>query len=395
MDTSIRPFPVAPKRLPDLTLRMKGSTQLGEDMQLLTIPSEKIKFLKERSADKRLLSVLLTVEPEGFNPGANRIRIKNRETELLKALEGEGVHRKLAQEWKNILSQIQDYRDLTNHHVQGLALLGPVDQPSEAVMFALFTECEDTVEIGAEYAISSVYPRSKFDRLYVLSLGANMCKLYERTKNGLVAVDLPEGCPTSVEETIRFEKEAGLDGNELYRNRGGVGGATHHGESPHDKMNEVFEERYFRKIIESLPECLEEGAQLALAGVEEKISKFEGLASELPLTEKHLTGSAEHLPLEILERKTEELLKELESEQRAKELEQLKTLPSDAKSTGWEKTMAAAREGRVEKLLLSNDSKSKMQRNLLASEVLQHGGTISMMLDKDALEEDIVGILRW
>ena len=57
--------------------------------------------------------------------------------------------------------------------------------------------------------------------------------------------------------------------------------------------------------------------------------------------------------------------------------------------------MAAAREGRVEKLLLSNDSKSKMQRNLLASEVLQHGGTISMMLDKDALEEDIVGILRW
>lgn len=364
-------------------------------MQVYTIPSEKIKFLKERSADRRLLSVLLTVEPEGFNPGANRIRIKNRETELLKALEAEGVDGKLAQEWKTILSQIQDYRELTNHQVEGLALLGPVDQPSEAVIFALFTECEDTVEIGTEYAISSVYPRSKFDRLYVLSLGAKTCQLYERTKNGLVSVELPEDCPTSLEETIRFEKEAGLDGNELYRNRGGVGGATHHGESPHDKMNEVFHERYFRRIAESLPECLEEGAQLALAGVEENISKFENLAPSLPLTEKHLVGSAEDLPLEILERKTDQLLKELENQQRAREIEQLKTLPDESKTTGWEKTMAAAREGRVKKLLLSNDSKSKMQRNLLASEVLQHGGTISMMLDKEALEEDIVGVLRW
>ena len=364
-------------------------------MQVLTIPSEKIKFLKERSADTRLLTVLLTVEPEGFNPGANRIRIKNRETELQKALETEGADGKLIQEWKAVLSRIQDNRDLVKHQVEGLALLGPVEQPSEAVLFALFTECEDTVEIGTEYAISSVYPRSRFDRLYVLSLGAKMCRLYERTKNGLVAVDLPEDCPASLEDTIRFEKEAGLDGNELYRNRGGVGGATHHGESPHDKMNEVFEERYYRKIAESLPSCLEEGSQLALAGVDEKISKFQSLATDLPFTEEHLAGSAEHLPLEILERKTEDLLKTLESQQRAQELEQLNSLPDNTKSTGWEKTMACAREGRVKKLLLSKDSESQMSRNLLASEVLQHGGTISMVLDNDALEEGIVGILRW
>ena len=60
-------------------------------MQVYTIPSEKIKFLKERSADRRLLSVLLTVEPEGFNPGANRIRIKNRETGETEELDLEGI----------------------------------------------------------------------------------------------------------------------------------------------------------------------------------------------------------------------------------------------------------------------------------------------------------------
>ena len=129
--------------------------------------------------------------------------------------------------------------------------------------------------------------------------------------------------------------------------------------------------------------------------MKEKVKKFQNLAPELPLTEHHLVGSAEHLPLEILERKTEELLKDMESRRTAQELKQLQALPEEAKSSGWENTMTAAREGRVEKLMLANDSQSKPQQNQIAAEVLQHGGTLTVVPEKRSLEDEVVGILRW
>lgn len=351
-----------------------------------------LKDLAVLDSDNLTLAVYLPLQSD--NSEVNRIRLKNTLSEA-RALLSERLddnHR--------INSAMEQLELLSEHEVfqkalyPGLALLMSPSQPEEVNVFPLWTKPEARVSLGSEPFVTPLVRDSGHQLVTLLCLADNGIRLF-RGRLGELQEETPgDAFPKGLSDVIRWEMKAGLDGNELYRNRiNSPGAGSQHGEGPTSKVKGEFERRYFREIGKALGDYLQDGEKLFLAGVHEKLALFREENSSLPILRAELSGNFEGTSADDLVAKANETLAAIAHENSVSELWKAQGLPPERRSSDPEKLAEAAAQGRIEKLFLKDGSELSEFEGL-AIAVLRKGGDVQIV-DVPSLEDELLGVFRW
>ncbi len=341
--------------------------------------------------DGTYLTVCFPIDRE--NAQKNRIRLKNGVASARELLEKRGD----ASESSKILETlqaVQQHDALLSPTYPGLALLLSLDEPDRLAIFPLWRKPKVIARLESTPHLLPLLRNQPLHRVLVVHLADNGPSLLRGHFGHLEAVPLPEDCPSSLQEVIRFERQAGLDGNESFRDRSNAQTAgTIHGEGPVEKVQHEFEARYHRTLGEALTRHIQTDERVLLAGVEENVSLFRSLNNDLPHFEVELHGNFDGAADE-LKVKAQKLLERLENESLAQQLQTAQTLPPEGFETEEPPAREAALQNRIATLFLNGNSEDLERLEDLAAEVLNGGGKVHIV-EQPSWTEALLATYRW
>lgn len=337
------------------------------------------------------LSVYISLDQT--NGEVNRIRLKNSVSEVQSLLEERMEDDKVARSVIPQLSSLADHEAFSKARYPGLAVLIDLDSPDSAAVFPLSEAPENRVSLGSDPFLSPLLREQCFEPVTLLCLADNGLRIFRGRCGELNEVKPNDSFPDSLEEVMRFELRAGLDGNEKYRNRTVRSAGSYHGEGPTTQVNEEFERRYFREIGEALEDYLEQDEKLFLAGVKEKLALFREVNPELAILDHELHGNFEEQSVDDILKQANQVLNEATQGRLSQELDSALELPPEKRSADPDELLEAAKNGRVDTLFLKSGESAESQ-DLLSLQVLRKGGHVRIV-DKPGWDKEVLGALRW
>jgi len=352
-----------------------------------------VKELAHRETKGLLVSLYMGLEPTGANPGANRIRLKNLLAQTETILEERTMDNQAKNALLESLGKLNEYKFFMETKYPGLGILVELDKPEDLTVLPLRIQPETRVSVGENFFLTPLIEDSMNETVTLVSLADNSIHLYKAHRGGVEPMELPDNCPKDLAEVKRFEESAGLDGNELYKNRT-VRNQTSspHGEGPGENLEEEFHRRYYRMIGQVLRDRFND--PILLAGVREKLAGFREENPNLDILKRELDGNYEHLTRDRIEADVEKLLSERVNEVTQEHLNSALKQPDNLRIEDPEKLEDAAKQGRVERLFL-HQAKSTMEfYDRVALEVLRHGGQVRIV-NLESWHGPVLGQLRW
>ena len=234
--------------------------------------------------------------------------------------------------------------------------------------------------------------------------------------DGVGQMALPDGIPANIEEALR------LDGpQKSLQMHSGDGGGMFHGQGPSDEEQKVWIEQYLNLVDTSLKEIFrEQNAPLVLAGVDYLLPMYRKVSEYQNIMEEGITGGPENLRPEELQEQAWRIVETYFHQETKKTVEQYQQLADTDKATdNIEEIVAAAFNGRVDKLILSvenqiwgsfnpkngkvicssNGQSKEYNLALLdftAMNTLQNGGTIcALSQDEMPTDSPIAAVFRY
>jgi hypothetical protein len=354
-----------------------------------------LKKLAEKDAKRVAVSCYMALEPTGENPGANKIRLKNLLNQTKALLEERADDQKSAKALLECLEEIGDHEVFLETRFPGLGLIGELSSPKDISVFGLRIKPETRTSVGENYFLTPLIEDQMNESVMLVCLADNSPQFYRAHRGGLTPVDLPEDRPKSLADAKRFEESAGLDGNELYRNKTNAPSAgTRHGEGISNHVEDEFISRYLRGIGVAVAELVDSDTPILLAGVKEKLAAFRDLNPQLNILDRELDGNHESLPVSQIEMATSRLLAERLKDRTQSELKAVLELPEDRRVEGAHELEEAAKKSRIDSLFVHHNSSTEEFYDRLALDVLRNGGTVHIV-DLESWNGPALAKLRW
>ena len=380
-------------------------------MKNLTL--DQIKGLAQQTASPSI-SIFLPTHRSGQDTQQDPIRLKNLLRDAEKQLLDGGMGPREAGALLQPAQALLDDANFWNHQHDGLAVFMSAD---DFHYYALPFSVEELLVVAQSYYVKPVLPLfTNNGHYFILAISQNEIRLFEGTRYGVGQIDLPEGTPESLEAALR------LDGPQktLQMHPGG-GGGMFHGQGPGDEEQKVWIEQYLNLVDTSLKEIFrEQNAPLVLAGVDYLLPMYRKVSEYPNIMEEGITGNPDHLRPEELQEQAWRIVETYFQQETKKIVEQYQQLADTDKATdNVEEIVAAAFNGRVDKLILSvenqiwgafNPKDGKVMRSsngqskkynlalldFTAMHTLQNGGTVcALSQDEMPTDSPIAAVFRY
>lgn len=380
-------------------------------MKNLTL--DQIKGLAQQTASPSI-SIFLPTHRSGQDTQQDPIRLKNLLRDAEKQLLDGGMGPREAGALLQPAQALLDDANFWNHQHDGLAVFMSAD---DFHYYALPFSVEELLVVAQSYYVKPVLPLfTNNGHYFILAISQNEIRLFEGTRYGVGQIDLPEGTPESLEAALR------LDGPQktLQMHPGG-GGGMFHGQGPGDEEQKVWIEQYLNLVDTSLKEIFrEQNAPLVLAGVDYLLPMYRKVSEYSNIMEEGITGNPDHLRPEELQEQAWRIVETYFQQETKKIVEQYQQLADTDKATdNVEEIVAAAFNGRVDKLILSvenqiwgafNPKDGKVMRSsngqskkynlalldFTAMHTLQNGGTVcALSQDEMPTDSPIAAVFRY
>ncbi len=242
------------------------------------------------------------------------------------------------------------------HQYEGLAVF---IASGEFHSYRLPFPVEELLIIAQSYYLKPVLPLfTNNGHYYILAISQNAVRLFEGTRQSVGQIDLPEGTPESLEETLKFDDPQKQLQFHAGTSQGGNWDGVFHGQGPGEEEQKVWIEHYLNLLDTQLKEIFrEQQAPLILAGVDYLLPIYREVSKYAHIVQEGIPGNPEHLRPEELQELAWPIVETYFRQGMEKTIEQFQQLTGTDKATdNIEEIVAAAFYGRVEKLLLSVDA---------------------------------------
>jgi len=380
-------------------------------MKNLTL--DQIKELAQQTASPSI-SIFLPTHRAGRETQQDPIRFKNLLRDAEKQLLDGGMGPREAGALLQSAHALLDDSNFWNHQHEGLAVFMSAD---DFHSYPLPFRVEELLVVTQSYYVKPILPLfTNNGHYYILAISLNEVRLFEGTRYGVGQMALPDGIPANMEEALR------LDGPQksLQMHSDG-GGGMFHGQGPGDEEQKVWVEQYLNLVDTSLKEILrEQNAPLVLAGVEYLLPMYRKVSGYQNIMEEGIIGSPDRLRPEELQEQAWRIVETYFQQETKKTVEQYQQLADTDKATdNIEEIVAAAFNGRVDKLILSaenqiwgafNPKDGKVTRSsngqskkynlalldFTAMNTLQNGGTVCTLLQNEMpTDSPIAAVFRY
>ncbi len=380
-------------------------------MKNLTL--DQIKGLAQQTASPSI-SIFLPTHRAGREMQQDPIRFKNLLRDAKKQLLGGGMGPREADALLQPAQALLDDSNFWNHQHDGLAIFMAAD---DFHYYPLPFSVEELLVLAQSYYVKPVLPLfTNNGHYFILAISQNEVRLFEGTRYGVGQMALPDGIPANIEEALR------LDGpQKSLQMHSGDGGGMFHGQGPSDEEQKVWIEQYLNLVDTSLKEIFrEQNAPLVLAGVDYLLPMYRKVSEYQNIMEEGITGGPENLRPEELQEQAWRIVETYFHQETKKTVEQYQQLADTDKATdNIEEIVAAAFNGRVDKLILSvenqiwgsfNPKNGKVIRSsngqskeynlalldFTAMNTLQNGGTIcALSQDEMPTDSPIAAVFRY
>lgn len=380
-------------------------------MQSMTL--DQLKKLAQQTASPSV-SIFLPTHRAGLETQQDPIRFKNLLRDAEKQLLDGGMGPREAGALLQPAQALLEDSDFWNHQRDGLAVFMAAD---DFHSYPLPFNVEELIVVAQTYYVQPVLPLfTNNGHYFILALSQNEVRLFEGTRYGVGQIALPDGVPANREAALR------LDGPQksLQMHSGGEGGMFHGQGLGHEEEKNLIEQ-YLNLVDTSLAEIFrEQNAPLVLAGVDYLLPMYRKVSEYQNIMEEGITGSPEHLRPEELQEQAWHIVETYFQQETKKTVEQYQQLADTDKATdNVDEIVAAAVNGRVDKLILSvenqiwgafnpkdgkvirssNGQSKKHNLALLdftAMNTLQNGGTVcALSQDEMPTDSPIAAVFRY
>ncbi len=380
-------------------------------MKNLTL--DQIKGLAQQTASPSI-SIFLPTHRAGQDTQQDPIRFKNLLRDAEKQFLDSGMGPREVDALLKPAQALLDDSNFWNHQSEGLAVFMTSD---EFHYFPLPFRVEELLIIAQSYYVTPVLPLfTNNGHYYILAISLNEVRLFEGTRYGVGQIALPDGIPANMEEALR------LDGPQksLQMHSGG-GGGMFHGQGAGNEEQKIWIEQYLNLVDTSLKEIFrEQNAPLILAGVDYLLPMYRKVSEYQHIMEEGIIGNPDDLRPEELQEQAWRIVETYFQQETKKTVEQYQRLADTDKATdNVEEIVAAAVNGRVDKLILSvenqiwgafNPKDGKVIRSpegqskkynlalldFTAMNTLQNGGTVcALSQDEMPTDSPIAAVFRY
>jgi hypothetical protein len=326
-------------------------------MENLTL--DQIKGLAQQTQSPSI-SIYLPTHRAGQDTQQDPIRFKNLIREAESSLLDKGMGPREASALLQPAQSLLDEPNFWQHQLDGLAVF---IAPDDFHFYRLPFGVEELLIIARSYYVKPVLPLfTNNGHYYILAISQDEVRLFEGTRHSVGQIDLPEGTPKSLDEALRFddpEKQLQFhSGTSPSKAQDGIRPGVFHGHGGGEEQQKERIERYLNLVDSGLKEIFkEQHAPLVLAGVDYLLPIYHKVSEYANIMEEGITGSHEHLRPEELQEQAWPIVEPYFRQEMEKVVEQYQQLVvSDRATDNIEEIVAAAFNGRVDKLLLAVDS---------------------------------------
>jgi hypothetical protein len=380
-------------------------------MKNLTL--DQIKGLAQQTASPSI-SIFLPTHRAGQDTQQDPIRFKNLLRDAEKQFLDSGMGPREVDAVLKPAQALLDDSNFWNHQSEGLAVFMTSD---EFHYFPLPFRVEELLVVAQSYYVTPILPLfTNNGHYYILAISLNEVRLFEGTRYGVGQIALPDGIAANMEEALR------LDGPQksLQMHSGG-GGGMFHGQGAGNEEQKIWIEQYLNLVDTSLTEIFrEQNAPLILAGVDYLLPMYRKVSEYQHIMEEGIIGNPDHLHPEELQEQAWRIVDTYFQQETKKTVEQYQQLADTDKATdSVEEIVAAAVNGRVDKLILSvenqiwgafNPKDGKVIRSsegqskeynlalldFAAMNTLQNGGTVcALSQDEMPTDSPIAAVFRY
>jgi hypothetical protein len=380
-------------------------------MKNLTL--DQIKGLAQQTASPSI-SIFLPTHRAGQDTQQDPIRFKNLLRDAEKQFLDSGMGPREVDAVLKPAQALLDDSNFWNHQSEGLAVFMTSD---EFHYFPLPFRVEELLVVAQSYYVTPILPLfTNNGHYYILAISLNEVRLFEGTRYGVGQIALPDGIAANMEEALR------LDGPQksLQMHSGG-GGGMFHGQGAGNEEQKIWIEQYLNLVDTSLTEIFrEQNAPLILAGVDYLLPMYRKVSEYQHIMEEGIIGNPDHMHQEELQEQAWRIVDTYFQQETKKTVEQYQQLAVTDKATdSVEEIVAAAVNGRVDKLILSvenqiwgafNPKDGKVIRSsegqskeynlalldFAAMNTLQNGGTVcALSQDEMPTDSPIAAVFRY
>jgi hypothetical protein len=306
-----------------------------------------------------------------------------------------------------------------SHQYEGLAVFMTSE---DFHSYRLPFKVEELLIIAQSYYVKPVLPLfTNNGHYYILAISQDGVRLFEGTRNSVGQIDLPDGTPVNLEEALRLDGRQKTLQMHTGTSQSEAGQGMFHGQGPGEEEQKVWIEQYLNLVDTGLKDIFrEQQLPLVLAGVDYLLPIYRKVSEYANIMQKGITGSPEYLRPEELQEQAWPIVEAYFRQETEKTVEQYHQLADTDKATdNVEQIVAAAFNGRVDKLILSienqiwgafNPKDGKVTRSsngqskkhnlalldFTAMNTLQNGGTVcALSQDEMPTDSPIAAVFRY
>lgn len=321
-------------------------------MEILTI--EELQALAEQSRNPSI-SIFLPTHRARPETQQDPIRFKNLLRQAERQLLDSGMG---PRELEKLLQPAQDLLDTATFWLFSYDGLAVFLADGDFHTFRLPFRVEELVTVGSSYYVKPLLPLfTNNGHFYLLAISQNEVRLFEGTRHSVGQIDLPEALPRSLEDTL----PEGTPERMLQYHTGTQSGgrsAIFHGHGAGEEDQKVRIERYLNVVDAGVRPLLRgQRTPLVLAGVDYLLPLYRKVSEYGDIVEEGVTGNPERMSPEDLHERAWGLVEPRFHRETEDALAQFRQLAGTGRVTDRiDEVVQAARQGRVDRLVLSPDT---------------------------------------
>ena len=319
-------------------------------MENLTL--DQLKNLAHQTANPSI-SIFMPTHRAGQDTRQDPIRFKNLLRDAEKQFLGSGMGPREVSALLQPAQALLVDPHFWSHQYEGLAVFMDSD---DFHSYRLPFRVEELLIIARSYYIKPVLPLfTNNGHYYILAISQDGVRLFEGTRHSVGQIDLPDGTPVNLEEALRLDGRQKQLQMHTGTSQSEAGHGMFHGQGPGEEEQKVWIEQYLNLVDTGLKEILrEQDAPLVLAGVDYLLPIYRKVSEYANIKQKGITGSPEYLRPEELQEQAWPIVEPYFRQETEKTVEQYQQYAATDKATdNVEEIVAAAFNGRVDKLILS------------------------------------------
>lgn len=385
-------------------------------MESLTL--EQIKGLAQQTENPSI-SIFLPTHRAGQDTQQDPIRFKNLLRDAEKQFLDSGMGPREVSALLEPAQALLGDPYFWSHQYEGLAVFMTSE---DFHSYRLPFKVEELLIIAQSYYVKPVLPLfTNNGHYYILAISQDGVRLFEGTRNSVGQIDLPDGTPVNLEEALRLDGRQKTLQMHTGTSQSEAGQGMFHGQGPGEEEQKVWIEQYLNLVDTGLKDIFrEQQLPLVLAGVDYLLPIYRKVSEYANIMQKGITGSPEYLRPEELQEQAWPIVEAYFRQETEKTVEQYHQLADTDKATdNVEQIVAAAFNGRVDKLILSienqiwgafNPKDGKVTRSsngqskkhnlalldFTAMNTLQNGGTVcALSQDEMPTDSPIAAVFRY